>query len=134
MCPPPTEPRKQPQPQPAGPLRSSRPAGHRAGAAVAVAAGQRPSSPRPYREPVVALLRLPRPGPPPCILPQAPSSPPVCRDFPVSGERPGGAGRQERDRGGAGERCGPSPGRGGSAEPESRLSAFVWDVSGVPVG
>lgn len=42
---------------------------------------RRPSSPRPYEEPVVAPAEAPCLGSPPCITLQAPSSPPV------SGER-----------------------------------------------
>lgn len=126
MCPPPTEPRKQPQPQPAGPLCSSRSAGHRGGGDSAGAAPV--LSPRPHEEPGLALLRrpasVPHLGPRRASLPR-PILPPVCPGFPVCGA--GCPGRVPRGEGA--ELCGPSPWHGGLDKPESRLLGFVWDVS-----
>lgn len=126
MCPPPTELRKQPQPQPAGPLCSSRSAGHRGGGDGAGAAPILTPSPRGAGAGPVAAPRLcPAPRPPPRLTPQARPAP-VCRAFPVCG-----AGCSDSvPRGGGGEPCGPSPAHGGSDNPESRLPGFVWDLSG----
>lgn len=118
MCPPPTEPRKQPQPQPAGPLCSSRSAGHRGGGDSAGAAPVLTPSPRGAGAGPVAAPRLgPAPRPPPCLTPR-PILPPSAGLFPcaVLGARRA------------------SPAHGGLDEPESRLPGFVWDLSGSPWG
>ncbi|CAN8186670.1 unnamed protein product [Coccothraustes coccothraustes] len=130
MCPPPTEPRKQPQPQPAGPLCSSRSAGHRGGGDGAGAAPVLTPSPR-----GAGLAPLQRPASVPHLGPRRASRPgsilpPVCLAFPVCG-----AGCPESvPRGGGGEPCGPSPAHGGLDKAESRLPGFVWDLSGSPRG